>query len=80
MLFQSDLGVSEPRMQDLKSLQSGEHSRYLQARSGVPGARFKVMHWDMNRLNLYFVCPQPAPVAVVAGQSKIFRTCPNVWC
>ena len=33
-----------------------------------------------NHLKLYFVCSQPVPLAVVAGQSKIFRTCPNVRC
>ena len=38
------LGVSAPRMQDLNSLQSGEHSRYLQAHTGVPGARLEVVH------------------------------------
>ena len=37
-------GLSASRMQDLKSLQSGENSRYLQARLGVSGARWEILH------------------------------------
>lgn len=81
ILWSGYLGVSEPRMEDLKSLQSGEHSQYLQAHTLVSleqDWRFCSGTW--NHLKLYFVCSQPVPLAVVAGQSKIFRTCPNVRC
>jgi hypothetical protein len=48
------LGVSEPRMEDLKSLQSGEHSQYLQAHTGFPGARLEILHWDMKPFEALF--------------------------
>ena len=54
MLFQGDFGVSAPRMQDLKSLQSGEHSQHLQAHTGVPGARLEVVHWHMEPFGFLF--------------------------
>ena len=56
-LFQGACGVSAPRMQDLKSLQSGDNSQHLQAHTGVPGARLEVVHWHMEPFGFYSSCP-----------------------
>lgn len=63
ILWSGYLGVSEPRMEDLKSLQSGEHSQYLQAHTGFPGARLEILHWDME--------PFESPVLLFAHTGQV---------
>ena len=63
ILWSGYLGVSEPRMEDLKSLQSGEHSQFLQAHTGFPGARLEILHWDME--------PFESPVLLFAHTGQV---------